>query len=147
MDESRGECRQGRVVHPAELFVITTPKMLHCMDWDCRCFPYLSCKALLIRQHYNQLFLPRFAFPSKRILDQQTQFTRHFTPLLCAFGKSRQSSVWEPKCAWKPRLIPRNPELSTHHPSSGEARTKMRHATFVDLCPPPSLLSHCLGFF
>lgn len=62
-------------MHPAELFVITTLKMLHCMDWDCRCFPYLSCTALLIWQHYNQLFLPHSAFPSKRILDQQTQLT------------------------------------------------------------------------
>lgn len=75
MDESRGEFKQRRAVHPTELFVITTPKMLHCMDWDCRCFPYLSCKALLIWQHYNRLFLLRFAFPSERILDQQTQFT------------------------------------------------------------------------
>lgn len=147
MDESRGECRQGRAVHPAELFVITTPKMLHCMDWDCRCFPYLSCKALLIRQHYNQLFFLALLFPAREFWISRPSLHDTSHPSLCAFGKSRQSSVWELKCAWKPHLIPRNPELSTHHPSSGEARTKMRHATFVDLCPPPRLLSHFLGFF
>lgn len=47
----RGQCRQGRAVHPAELFAITTLSMLCCADRDCRHCPYLLCKPLIIQQH------------------------------------------------------------------------------------------------
>lgn len=99
----REEHGQGRAVRPMELFVITTLKMLHCTDWDCRRSPYLSCKALLIQQHCGRFFSPpAFSQLEKPGSAAPVYMTLHIPP--CAFGKSRQALVWEPEHSWEPPL-------------------------------------------
>lgn len=148
----RQSCLQrgkGRAVHPTELFVITALKMLRCTDRDCRHSPYLSCKALLIWQPCGWFFLSPCPppFPSKRNLDQQPQFTRHFTPLpVCIWEEQASFGLGARAYLGATSLTPRAPELSTH-PSSGEACTKVGRAAFVDLCLPPGPLPPCFSFF
>lgn len=149
--EGRVEHWWGRAVHPTELFVITALKIRRCTDWDCRHSPYLSCKALLIRQYCGWLFLPSYSprpFPSKRSLDQQPQFTQHFTSLPACIWEERASfGLGARACLGASSLTPRAPELSTHR-SSGDTCTRMGRAAFVNHCPPPGplFLTVALGF-